>query len=128
MKPISFVRLVLVLSLVFSGFAGMPALAQPEHESKSVTVQGEVLDLACYLGEGAQGAEHAECAVKCLKAGQPMGLKASDGKVYLLVSSHEDDKPFKQAMDLGGQQVSVTGSLFEKDGMKAIEVASVKKL
>ena len=80
----------LILALVV-----LMALVAPHAAAEGeVTVQGEVLDMACYLGHGAKGDEHAACAAKSIKAGQPMGLLASDGKVYLLVASHKDGTAF----------------------------------
>jgi hypothetical protein len=32
-----------------------------------VTVTGEVVDMVCYIDEGASGAEHADCAQTCIK-------------------------------------------------------------
>ena len=91
-------------------------------------VRGEILDLACYLGHGATGEEHAPCALKCVKAGQPMGLMASDGKVYLLVASHHDATAFEQAKELAGKQVELSGTSMSRDGIQAVEVLAVKKL
>ncbi len=99
----------------------------PMGKEKSVTVKGEILDMACYLGHGATGKKHQECALMCLKGGQPMGLKTAGGKVYLLVASHRDAKPFDEAKSYAADQVEVTGPLFERDGISAIEVDAVKK-
>ena len=100
----------------------------PMGKEQSVTVKGEILDMACYLGHGAMGKKHQECALMCLKGGQPMGLRTADGKVYLLVASHKDAKPFDEAKNYAADQVEVTGPLFERNGISAIEVDAVKKL
>ena len=55
-------------------------------ETKKIT--GEVLDLACYVDHGATGEKHADCAKKCIASGLPVGLKADDGKTYLLIGEH----------------------------------------
>ena len=97
-------------------------------KEQTVTVKGEILDMACYLGHGAMGMKHQQCALMCLKGGQPMGLRTADGKVYLLVASHKDGKPFDEAKGFAADQVEVTGPLFQRDGISAIEVDTVKKL
>ena len=101
------------------------AAAAAEAKEAQTTVVGEIVDLACYLGHGAKGMEHQSCAQKCLNSGQPMGLLASDGTVYLLMASHEDDKPFNTAKGFAALQVSITGPLVQASGIKALTVESV---
>ena len=49
------------------------------------TISGEVLDMNCYVKYGAIGPKHARCATKCISSGFPVGIKAADGKVLLVV-------------------------------------------
>jgi type 1 fimbria pilin len=127
MKRMMFGIAVIVISL-FS----INANAQDKHEAKtadkSVTITGEVVDLGCYLGHGAKGADHKSCALKCISGGMPMGLLTSDGKLYLLTMSHETADPFNAVKDLAAEQVSITGSVFERNGMKSLEVDQVKQM
>ena len=101
--------------------------AAPAAEKK-VTVQGEVLDLACYTAMDGQGPAHAGCAVKCLKDGQPMGLLAKDGTVYLLFAGHGDATAYNKAKDLGGKNVEIQGEAASKGSLKGITIESVKAL
>jgi hypothetical protein len=105
--------------------AGETASAQPPQE---VAIQGEVLDMACYVSHGAKGEGHAECARRCAKAGQPIGLLAADGKVYLLYASHDDPAAFEQAKSHAGTRVEVRGPVASRDGLHGIEVHSVKPI
>ncbi len=114
--------------IVLTSTALFAAGPMPMGKEKSVTVKGEILDMACYLGHGAMGKKHQECALMCLKGGQPMGLRTADGKVYLLVASHKDAKPFDEAKNYAADQVEVTGPVFERSGISAIEVDAVKKM
>src|SRR5436305_15348752 len=69
--------------------AGAAAFAHEGAEKgKDVTMKGEIVDLACYLGHGASGAKHKDCAEMCIKGGAPMGLLTRDGKTILLVEDH----------------------------------------
>ena len=95
---------------------------------KDITVKGEIVDLACYLDHGATGMKHQQCALTCLKGGQPMGLLAADGKVYLLLADHQDAKPFDEAKTYAALQVEITGPLAEKAGVTGLTVEKVKKL
>jgi hypothetical protein len=95
---------------------------------EKVTVQGEILDLACWMAHEAKGAEHAKCAQSCVKGGQPMGLLAKDGQVYLLYASHDDASAFESAKQHAGKQVSITGVAGKRGGMSGLEVHAVQAL
>src|SRR3984957_19635395 len=92
-------------------------------DASMVTVKGEVLDMACYLDHGAHGEKHAACAAKCIKSGLPVGIKADDGTVYLIIGSH---KPLNdQLADFAGKTISVQGKLATRDGINLLENASI---
>jgi hypothetical protein len=93
---------------------------------KTMTVTGELVDMGCYLGMGAKGAGHKECALKCAAMGMPMGLLTSKGTLYLLTVSHDDAAPFNQCKDWMADQVSITGPVMTRNGIKAIEVTAAK--
>lgn len=88
--------------------------------------KGEVVDLACYVSQGAKGADHAGCAKSCVKNGQPMGLLTDDGTLVLLAADHKDGAPFEALKELAGEMAEVTGELAEKDGMKIVTVTGSK--
>lgn len=105
----------------------LPALAGDEaKEEAAVTVQGEIVDMGCYMGHGAKGADHKGCALKCIAGGMPMGLLADDGKLYLLTMSHTDADPFNAAKELAAETVSITGAMHESNGMLSLEVSSLE--
>jgi hypothetical protein len=102
----------------------MPDMAAKKAASGDVTVTGEVLDMACYLDHGAQGAGHAGCAAKCISSGLPVGLKSADGTVYLLIGEH---KPLNdQLAAYAAKTVTIHGKLVERDGIKLIENAELQ--
>lgn len=102
-----------------------PVLAD---EGEETAVIGEILDLACYISHDAQGSEHAKCAERCVKGGQPMGLKAEDGTVYVLFADHSDADAFEKAKEFAGKNVEISGLIADKNGIKGITVHSVKAL
>ena len=115
-----FVPLLLTLALV----AGTVAVAVADgHEG---TWTGEVVDLACYVGQGAKGPDHAECAKVCVKSGQPMGLLTDDGTLVLLTADFRNGDPYEALKDLAGQKAMVQGELSERDGMKVVKVTGSK--
>lgn len=90
------------------------------------TWSGEIVDLACYVAQGAQGADHSGCAKSCVKNGQPMGLLTDDGTLVLLASDHKDGKPYEALKELAGEKADVSGKLAERDGMKIVTVTGSK--
>jgi hypothetical protein len=95
-------------------------------QTKETTVKGEVLDMDCYIASGAHGADHKSCADMCINGGGPIGLLTGDGKVYLLVSGHNKKEPYEELKKHAGEEVTVTGTLTEKDGIKGIVVTEAK--
>ena len=122
----SLLALVLVMSLSAASLAqgGMKGMKS----GQEITAKGEIVDLACYLDHGATGMKHQQCALTCLKGGQPMGLLTPDGKVYLLLADHQDGKAFDEAKTYAALQVEITGPLAEKAGITGLTVEKVKKL
>jgi hypothetical protein len=103
-----------------------PALA--DHQAgATTTVSGEVIDLACYF-HGGTGADHAPCAQRCARMGQPLGLLAGDGKVYLLLADHADQTAFGKLKELAGKKAEIKGETQSKDGLNGLTVQSVKAL
>src|ERR1044072_470320 len=102
-------------------FGQSPAAAE-------ITLKGEVVDMHCYVtrhgGEG-KGAGHAGCANSCINRGVTPGFVASDGKLYLLF----DEKPVsvkEKIAGLAGQQVTLTGTIVERDCVRDILFKSVE--
>ena len=133
MKNSAFVPKFLSLLAVAAALAVVVPLASAEgdmsgeHMGKTdmaktgsqVTVTGEVLDMACYLDHGAQGAKHADCAKMCISSGLPVGLKSADGTVDLLIGEHKpaNDKLAQYA----AKTITVKGKLATRDGINLLE-------
>ena len=112
--------------LTLALLTAMMSIPAPRAEGEdTVTVRGEVLDLACWLAHEAKGEGHAKCAQACVKGGQPMGLLTDKGTVYLLYAGHDDPAPFQAAMEHAGGQVTITGKPADRGGMKGLEVQAV---
>ena len=119
---------MLVLAALIFGPATVVLADQHQHgASADVTLRGEIVDLACYIGHGAKGPDHQKCAAKCAQMGQPLGLLTAEGKLYLLVADHIDPAPFRKAATFAGAQAEVTGEAAEKSGVSALTVHGIKK-
>jgi len=104
-------------------FFTLASFTYKNDETKTVT--GEILDMECYMTSGAHGADHKECAASCISRGEPVGILADDGKVYLLIKG-KDAAAFAEAKKHAGEMVTVTGTLSEKGGVQALIVSEVK--
>ena len=96
---------------------------------KVTTVKGEIIDLSCYLQLGKHGEKHKSCGTKCINAGQPIGLLAKDGTVYMLMAEEHDPRRDgqtegfrKAAADHFAHIMEVTGTETSVHGHRAIYV------
>jgi len=106
---------------------GTQGQEHPTAKAGADTATGEVLDLACFLGHGGKGKDHAKCAIKCIKEGTPVGLLTSDGQVFLVLEDHNNTKPYQEIKKLAAQTVTVTGKILKNGGLQAIQIAKVEK-
>src|SRR6185503_7226104 len=104
--------------------AGWGVVATADDKKEETTIQGEVVDLACWLEDGKAGADHVKCAQACVKGGTPAGIVTQDGKVYLVVVHQKDGK---SPLDHVGEKVEVKGKVYERSGLSGIIASSTKK-
>lgn len=131
MKRILGACLILSMALFLFGalaFAADPKMAGHEHHAAataSKSINGEIVDLSCYLGHGAKGAGHKECAATCIANGGPMGLLTGKGELYILTMNHDNQDAFNSAKKHAGDNVKITGPTSMKNGTRALEVNGV---
>ncbi len=101
------------------------ALALPAFAA-DMTIKGEVVDIACATSkkEAGKGAGHATCAMVCAKKGQPVGILTADA-VYAVTGDYTANTNAK-LLDFVAKNVIATGTVTEKDGVKSINVKSIK--
>ena len=108
---------------------GAPAFAATE------TVKGQIVDQACYkMDKSNTGVDHKmpkgdtkDCAIACAKAGRPMALLTSDGKVYEIAGGLAAEKNAKIIAHVS-HTVEVTGDVTEKEGKMMIAADSLKMI
>src|SRR5258707_13997187 len=89
---------------------------KPNPSAAVKTVVGEIVDFSCYLEVGKHGDKHRDCAQKCFRNGQPIGLLTEDGGLYMLMEEEHDPRRdsmgvFRQAaIDHAGHIMEVTGT------------------
>ncbi len=99
-------------------------------EPEMVSIMGEPVDIQCYLA-GRSGEAHASCARTCVEGGQPVGFLAidDDGKEQLYLVMGAERKPAKDFMaEHMGMEVTATGTLATKHGMKILTVSKVEAI
>ena len=117
-----------VAALAMPVFAAAPTMRTLHRGvvAADMTVKGEVVDVACSVAkkEAGKGAGHANCALVCAKKGQPVGILTADA-VYTVVGDYAANSNAK-LLDFVARNVVVTGEVTEKDGVKSINVKSIK--
>ncbi len=97
------------------------------------TVTGEIIDFSCYLEIGKHGEKHRDCAQKCFRAGQPIGLLTQTGELYMLMEEEHDPRRdglgvFREAaIDHAGHIMEVTGTASTVRGFNALYVQGFLK-
>ena len=91
------------------------------------TITGQVVDPACYIAMNLKGESHKQCAEACAKAGQAFSiLDEKNGVLYQVIEGAPTTDPNQLLWDHVEQNVTVTGTVFHKDGMHAIVPKEVK--
>lgn len=119
---------VTVCLFALTGLAAVLAWVVPASAQDDVTVQGEIIDMACYMAKGSHGAAHKTCAQMCAKKGVPIGVLTDGGEVYLLLDDHNNPDPYDSAKKLAGERAEVSGKKFSKQGVASIVVGGAKGL
>jgi len=121
--------LAVVAAVAFVMALGAPAFAATE------TVKGQIVDQACYkMDKTNTGNDHKmpkgdtkDCAVGCAKAGRPLALLTSDGKVYEIAGGLAADKNAKLIPHIA-HTVEITGDVMDHGGSMMITADSLKMI
>jgi len=106
-----------------------PAFAATE------TVKGQVVDMGCYKADKSNtGVDHKmpkgdtkDCAIACAKAGQPVALLTSEGKVYQIAGGLAAEKNAKLVPHLS-HTVEITGDVMDHGGTMMITADNLKMI
>ncbi len=123
----SFIGLFAMLAFVFCVSVNSNAQTTNFKNGQKVTVQGEVLDMNCYMvntdnvGEG-----HAQCAKMCVQGGGTMGVLDAKGNVFLMVENHSSADAYNKLKNYGAETVNVSGIFYNRGGVNGIVVQGVE--
>lgn len=116
--------LQIVALAIILGFSAS-AFAQEGDAKKPVTFKGEIVDMHCFVTRGERGPDHAGCANACISRDVPAGFVTEDGTLYVLLNERPVSVKDKVA-GLAGKTVTVTGFAVERNGVKGLQLQSVK--
>ena len=119
---------MIVGSVLFALIVVGTAFPATGRAQEDITVQGEILDMACYMAKGSVGPSHKACAVLCAKKGVPIGVLTDTGEVYLLLDDHNNPDPYDDAKKLAGEHAKINGKKYNKQGVASIVVSEAKRL
>ncbi len=110
---------------LFFGAALVAALVTPLFAA-DMTVKGDIVDVACATDMKLAGkaTEIIECSVAGAKKGSPLGVKTVDA-LYAITGDYTANKNAK-LLDFVARKVIATGEVTEKDGVRSINVKSIR--
>jgi hypothetical protein len=112
---------------VFFILATTLATGTAQAGGQPATINGYVIDSACTFVKNLKRPVSRECAIACAKAGSPLVILSSTGKIYWPIS---DKVPAagqnRQLLPFADDRVVVTGTVYERGGSRAIVIQNVK--
>ena len=118
--------IIISATITALGFKLSERKTHSDAQGQEILVKGEVLDMTCYIAYNLSGPEHASCARDCIRSGLPVGIKAEDGKVYLLTG--KAGKPVNAELaDYAAKIVTIKGKESMRDGFAQLQVEEIRK-
>ena len=121
--------------LVLFAWTELVWLAPPAHAARNqletvgvgrtVTLDGQIVDVACYIGFERKAVKHEKCTKSCLLDGSPIGLVTSEGTLYLLLEDPADRQDYQLVKKAPVERVRISGKTFTKGGIQALVVSRV---
>lgn len=102
-------------------------------QGERVRVTGEMIDTWCYFSgvmggpDSVVGSAHHTCAMWCAAGGIPVGLRADDGTVYMVLQWQDDTAVTggDTILEIQSDRITADGIAIERDGVRYLIVAKV---
>jgi hypothetical protein len=120
--------LTVVAGLAAVAFAGQQTQPPNTDSQTPTTIEGLVRDIACPIQNHKSTATefNLECALSCAKKGSPLIILTKQGDMYTPMSeSMPDTDQRHQLMPFVGKFVKVTGTVYERNGTRAIAIKTI---
>ncbi len=117
-------RMIALAAALF--FVVFYVTAAEKKAEKEATIKGEVVDVSCYVAQGAKGEKHKACAQACADAGGALGILTSGGKLYVsLMPDDHSGGPNALLKEHIAEMVDAKGFVRSKGGVNGIMIKSV---
>jgi hypothetical protein len=90
---------------------------------RDVTLTGKIVDVHSFMTEKYESTDKARCTRDCIRAGVPAALDTEDG---LILIGEGAKGTARTLMPLAFQTVELKGRLYEKHGLRYIDMTSAK--
>ena len=90
---------------------------------RDVTLTGKIVDLQSFMTDKFESSDHVKCTQRCIQAGVPTALETEDG---LIIIGEGPKGPARTIAPLAFQYAELKGKLYERKGVKYIDIKSVK--
>ena len=111
---------------IFSGVL-VASCAVGSFAQDTKTIRGEVIDPALYLREGRHGANETDLINESIDGGQSLALlEEGTNTVYLFLAGEPGEDPNDLVYEYVGQRVKVTGTPYERNGLKGVVATTVE--
>lgn len=122
------------------GIASILAASQPRQKTSMpgsranasyATIEGLLRDLACPVQnlDGNATSLSMKCVLDCVNGGSPLVILTRKGNLYLPISdTMPDADQRKKLMPFVGKYVRASGTVFERNGTRAIVIAEIKEI
>lgn len=128
-----FTNFIAILTVISFGATLSPSKGHAKTEAVPINVTGEIIDTFCYLSgvmggpDAVVGSAHHTCALWCAAGGIPIGVRADDGTIYMVLKIKDED-PLALTdtiMELQSDRVTAKGLHYLRDGINYIVVSEV---
>ena len=113
------------LALASAPLAAQQPTAAAAPKADEMTITGQVVDVSCFILNNASGASHKACAQACADKGITLGVKTSDGTIYIPLGTGMANAQNPKLREFAEGNVRVTGVHRFTNGVHTIEVKSL---
>ncbi len=123
-----------VIAPAIGTFTGLSASsARAANAGEPIEIKGEIIDTWCYLSgvmggpDAVVGTAHHTCALWCAAGGIPVGVRAEDGTVYMVLKVKGEDALAKTdtLMEIQSDVILAKGVHYVRDGVNYLVVENV---
>ena len=122
-------RSVLAWGLAIGGLLVLLDPAPFTSFAEEQSIHGEVVDPGMYLRDGSRGPDVVDRTYEAVDGGQTLAvLEDGTNTLYLLLAEQPGEDPNELVYDYVNQRLTVTGTVYERAGLKGIVIQAVQPI